>query len=470
MADDKKNKKLRSVPKDIVPLDEQSWILQPITVSMMRYDYDVVQSRALVAIMKEMQDAIKAVVYNQARPEDQLQLFSSNDFISKFGKEEINPDNEIVLKIPLRKFGSDKRRYDTLKSALRQLATIPVEIPIRSLNEDGYDHISSLCEVYIPNQSYTKDVYIKIKRKVALRMIDNKMGTHKYLEQVMFETKNKYVQRIYPFISAWRNQKATCIRTVKQIRHWLCLENKYPRWDMFYSCVLKKAEDELYTMAQDGRSDIYFTIKRIYNDGNEVGEPDKLQFFIHKSEACKMCEGAESFRVQKKGIADFCNYAFGIKGVDLRSILEHITEENIDKLNSFLAQLDEREQKALENGKIDKLHRHAYTCIMRKLLEWESEDTKALSDFALGDEAEEIVSHETSSEDKKLWDSVWSSLTDEQRIYKDAIKVVEVNDSAVVISYPSRTTYEMVSREFGTLIQDRIGEKFGKRVEVRIDN
>jgi hypothetical protein len=132
-------------------------------------------------------------------------------------------------------------------------------------------------------------------------MIDNKSGTFKFLEQVLFETNQKHAMRMYFFISAWRRYPATCVRSVDWVRKWLRLENKYPRWDMFYSSVLKKAEDELYRIAVvEGKGDLYFTTKKIYKPGeSEVGEPSSLQFIIHRSAAGEAYDETSEFKAQR---------------------------------------------------------------------------------------------------------------------------------------------------------------------------
>ena len=42
---------------------------------MMRYDYNATQILAVVAIIREMQTAIREVIFNKGRAEDQLSIF-----------------------------------------------------------------------------------------------------------------------------------------------------------------------------------------------------------------------------------------------------------------------------------------------------------------------------------------------------------------------------------------------------------
>lgn len=365
----------RSIPREVVPLDEKTWLLQPMVVSIMRYDYDVVQTRALVAIIQEMQDAIQAVMFNKSSAADQLSLFDNSDFVAEFGFKDFDPDKEIAMKIPLRNFGSDKRRYDTLKMALKQLVSIPVEIPITSLKGDDYTQIKSLCEAFVPEKPYSSSVYIKIEKQIALRMIGDKTfgGVHKYLKDIVFDTRNKYVQRLYMFLSSWKRSGETCTVTVIWLRKMLRLEDKYPRWDMFYSKVIRGAEEELKEKSERGESDFYFTTQKIYKYGQKRGEPDELRFFIHKSVAGELADEAFGLKSDKIRIGDFAKNRFGIKGGDLKDILSKVNMENSKQLMAYLTELDERERVAMEAGKVKDLRRHAFTCIIRKLSDWQAE-------------------------------------------------------------------------------------------------
>lgn len=481
----KPKKELKNVPKDLVPLDEQTWIYQSVATAMMRYDYDVTQIRAVVAIIREMQSAIKAVIFNQGRAEDQLSIFPNDEFIEKFGEEEIDPKNEIVLTIPLSKFGSDKRRYSTLKTALKQLATIPVEMPVKSLDDEDYEHIGGLCEAYIPKKAYNKYVYLKLKRKTAIRMIDNKGGTFKFLEQVIFETNQKHALRMYFFISAWRRYPATCVRSVKWVRRWLRLENKYPRWDMFYSSVLKKAEDELYRIAVvEGKGDIYFTTKKIYKPGeSEVGEPSDLQFIIHRSPAGEAYDETTEFKAQRQALGEFCHTSFGIKGSDLKSILEHVTMDNIDDLNAYLVELDDEEQKRLSEGKIDKLHRHAFTCIMHWLRDRETEEAKVMEEM-MGPskhtetrkeaDAKEPELIAVSSDDILRWSNVLKGMKSvisesDFRAWFDsgALSPVSFEKDILTLEVPTRSFMEILLKQFGELLRGFIYQEWGLGTEIR---
>lgn len=469
----------KAVAEGLTPGGEQSWMYQSIMFAMMRNKYSKSQLKSLVAIMAQMQQGIKDVIFNNARPEDQLDLFSTDEFVMKFGEELIDTNKEIVLKIPLSDFKCDKRRYGKLKDSLDQLATLPFYIPIKSLDGEEYTHVSGLCEVIRP-KSYDRDVYIKMKKEVALKFISNEGGSMKFLDSVIDEAKHNYAMRMYFFIACWRGHEATCPRTVTWLRKWLMLEDEYPRWNMFYNCVLKKAEEELYRIAVvEGKGDLYFTTKKIYDKGSEVGEPDRLQFIIHTSETGKMFENTAQFRSRKQMISDFCHTSFGIKGSDLAAIMNKVTEDNVDKINTYLVELDMEEQQRLKEGKIDKLHRHAFTCIMHKLREWNDADAEVVESFVgkehtcVPPEAAEPVATKVeqstlSPEDAKKWSRVMNGLKDaiQEKDFKtwfagDLLRLVSVNDGCLTCEVPSKTYVEDMEREFLGVLAGLLKKEWG---------
>ena len=480
----KKNlpKKVAKVDSDgSLPEEEQSWVYQPIMMAMMRNKYSKSQLKSLVAIMIQMQDAIKDVIFNNARPEDQLALFPTEEFILKFGEELIDPNKEVVLKIPLSKFKCDKRRYSKLKDDLDQLATLPFYIPIKSLDGEEYTHVSGLCEVIRP-KSYDRDVYIKMKKEIALRFISNDGGSMKFLEQVVDEANHNYAMRMYFFIASWRNHPATCPRTVKWVRNWLMLENEYPRWNMFYNCVLKKAEEELYRIAVvEGKGDLYFTTKKIYDKGSEVGEPDRLQFIIHRSQTGERFDNNSAFRSRKQMISEFCYTSFGLKGADLTAILKMVTEENIDKLNTYLVELDMEEQKRLKEGKIDKLHRHAFTCIMHQLKEWATEDAEVVESWVgkeLPMQPEKNQPSATTEQqfsvvDNQKWGNVKCYLRNKigENDYNiwfsdDVFILLSCGNGVISFSVPNKVYLEILNNRYGLLLNELIKKEWGSGCEI----
>ena len=52
--------KSRTISNDLIPIEEETWLLQPIAVTMMRHDYSLIQVRILVSIVESLQSWFSA--------------------------------------------------------------------------------------------------------------------------------------------------------------------------------------------------------------------------------------------------------------------------------------------------------------------------------------------------------------------------------------------------------------------------
>lgn len=387
-----KSRVLKKIGKDFIPADDKQWLMQPITMTMMRYDYNVVQNRILVALLSKLQSALKAVVYGHKTPESQMFILANEEYVSHFSESSIHP-GDIVFKIPFSQIMVDKHHYAQLRESLCQLAFIPVEIPLKSVDGIDYTKYTCFCQAVIPDEGKGTDAYIKLEYDVATKMIRNDMGNHQFLQQVLFESRNKYAQRIYLLLSAWRQSNMTCIRTVPWLRKWLRLEKKYPRWNSFAERVLKSAEDELREMANDGLSDIYFTYEKIYEGSSKVGEPDKIKFIIHRVGV------NEALERKKENVIALCYDKFGMKSFDSSIIVKRLNENIVDGFVAYISELEDLEKQLVAAGKVNQMDRHAFTCMMRKIDELDGTITDALVEVDSANESSDNVDVEEKKPD-----------------------------------------------------------------------
>ena len=133
--------------KSVLPVNEMTWLVQPITVTVSKFDYDPTQTKFLVAMIECMQESIKKSITNNV---EQLPLFSDG-----------NNDNELTMKIPLKSLGIDPRRYPEIKQSLIKLATTPFEMPVKDEEGRNYIRYAGLCEVYMPDEKYVRTVIVK---------------------------------------------------------------------------------------------------------------------------------------------------------------------------------------------------------------------------------------------------------------------------------------------------------------------
>lgn len=484
--EEKKKKRVvkRTIPKEVIPLNEQTWLLQPVAVTAMRHDYDVVQTKILVNIIQQMQEAIRNEWLNHKKPETQLELFNNQEFADKFGEGAFNPSKEIVLKMAYSDCGCNPRRYNELVVALEQLASTIVHIPIKDKSGKQYTQIGHLCKVIFPNSTrgkYERHFYIKIENEVAVRLLNIEMGVHKYLKDVVFNTKNRYVQRLYMYISSWRD-KEYCAISVDQLRKMLRLENKYERWIKFYTHVIQDAQKELKEKADAGLVDIYFEAEKIYKNGKKCGEPQEIRFHIFKSAAGELYDEIAGFKSRKVKAGDFIKEKWHIVGTDLKTILSRITPENVDRLATYLTSLEPAIRKRIAEGlSPDKQHIYAFRCITNEMDKWEREDS-------LGDENKKTVTIQhlpspfeeskpqaslLSQEDRERWDKV---LKHASSVFAPDIMDAWIHplvphlitpDGALKLGVPNEVFYNILKERCEQQLLPIISSVFGSELRVQ---
>lgn len=263
----------RTISDALIPKEEETWLIQPIAVTMMRHDYSLIQVRILVSIVESLQNILLGIMNNKRNP--QLDLFHT---------DELDEDGRMPIKLPFRELGVDPNHYPQLRNSLKMLAAIPVEIPYKTSEGRKYTKATNLCDVYIPeDRTYNKYAILKIDQSVAERLVSLDFGYHTLGKQIVFACKNRYTQRIYMFIDSWADKGRTVIKTL-EFRKMLRLENNYKKFSDFCRRVLDPAQQELDELAKKGYCNCHFDYEKKYNNGQRGGEPDELVFNIHLAE------------------------------------------------------------------------------------------------------------------------------------------------------------------------------------------
>ena len=79
----------RGISNDLIPIEEETWLLQPIAVTMMRHDYSLIQVRILVSIVESLQSILHGILNNKRG--FQLDLFQT---------DELDEDGRMPIKLP----------------------------------------------------------------------------------------------------------------------------------------------------------------------------------------------------------------------------------------------------------------------------------------------------------------------------------------------------------------------------------
>ena len=306
----------RGISDELIPIEEETWLLQPIAVTMMRHDYSLIQVRILVSIVESLQSILHGILNNKRSP--QLDLFKT---------KELDEDGRMPIKLPFKELGVDPNHYPQLRTSLKMLAAIPVEIPYKTSEGRKYTKATNLCDVYIPeDRSYNKYAILKLDRSVAERLVSLDFGYHRLGKQIVFACKNRHTQRIYMFIESWVDKGRTVIKTL-EFRKMLRLENNYKKFSDFCRRVLEPAKQELKELADKGFCDCYFDYEKKYDHGQRGGEPDELVFQIFRAKNKMDAQLEQMNEMQRRQFQQMLIQYFDFTQPNAKSMAERITAE-----------------------------------------------------------------------------------------------------------------------------------------------
>ena len=302
----KKELKRANISTELIPIEEETWLLQPIAVTMMRHDYSLIQIRILVSVVESLQSILHGILNNQRGR--QMEIFQT---------DELDEDGRMPIKLPFKELGVDPNHYPQLRNSLKMLASIPVEIPYKTQEGRKYTKATNLCDVYIPiDRSYNKYAILKIDREVAERLVSLDFGYHRLGKQIVFACKNRY----------------TCRR------------------------VLDPARDELKELADKGFCDCYFDYKKQYDNGQRGGEPDELVFIIYKAKNAMNAQLAAMTEQQRKQFQSMLMKYFSFTPANAKKMADRI---DADIYPDAMQKLMELRQRFLNDSSIR--DRAAYT-------------------------------------------------------------------------------------------------------------
>lgn len=321
----------RNISTDLIPIEKETWLLQPLAVTMMRHDYSLIQVRILVSVVENLQSILHRILNNK-QPNQQLSIFQTS---------ELDDDGRMPIKLPFKELGVDPNHYPQLRASLKMLATIPVEIPYKTAEGRKYKKITNLCDVYIPeDKTYNKYAILNVDHDVAERLVSLDFGYHYLGKQIVFACKNRYTQRIYMFLESWVDKGGTIIKTA-EFRSMLRLENNYKKFSDFCRRVLDPAKAELKDLADKGFCDCYFDYKKQYDNGQRGGEPDKLVFKIFQPKNAMNKQLEQATDMQRQQFRNMLISHFAFKDTDATKMAQRINAENYQQAVGKLMDLRE---------------------------------------------------------------------------------------------------------------------------------
>ncbi|HVA99050.1 MAG TPA: replication initiation protein, partial [Bacteroidia bacterium] len=248
-----------------------------------------------------------------------------------------NTESDTVkLHFLLSEFVKDSNNYVQFKKAINQLRSVNVEIfqivlpAVKSKKAKKPEEeliLTGLIERAVIKK-YAREVTISLHKATAMELIKAANGLTVFAENVMYETNNKYTQKIYEIICQWKDIGVYTL-AIERFRELLVLESKYPETKILIRNVIRPSEVELKKIG-----DVFFdfsTTKR----GNVITHFN----FIIKTKDCLRKEN-EHLILVKEDTINLLRQHFGFKTFHMDQIKYVLSDfKNIPALRSKLTEL-----------------------------------------------------------------------------------------------------------------------------------
>ena len=335
----KLTKKQKELIANALPVDEQTFMITPLAFTYMSQDYSAMQNKVVTYMLEKLQDVLHDLISNKVTDITKLANLQAGD---------INNDHGLSLNLYFKDFAVNKNHYPELRNALTALATIPVQIPYKSDGGKKYKRVTNLCDVYIPEDSYNRYVNIHMDEDIAKAFVNVELGYHLLGKDTIYNTRNKYTQRIFLLISAWMDKGSVTFNT-EYFRQILNIDKKYKAFRHVVQRVLQPAHDELKELAQLGYCSCYFEFEKIYPGMKHTGEPDSIKFIIYKSPKLIDSEAKYEKGGQQDYFADLLVKHFGMPQNRADELKKYLNRDNYQQTMTKLMGL-EKYVKNPENG------------------------------------------------------------------------------------------------------------------------
>jgi len=289
--------------------DVREYIIQPNRITNAIYNYTLYQERIFTAILYYLQEPINNSMKNQ--PYTQLAMFS---------------DTEVKLQIPLKEIAGASE-YRDVKKALKEMASIVLEVPYKDLQKQSWIEITNMFTARIPDKgNYSKHIEIVMKTSVAARLIEIDKDSNsrainytRFVYQISQGAENKYTSRLYKIISSWKKKGGFVIK-LDVLKEALGIGDKYPTYKDFKKRVLLPVFEELYE-----KSDCWFNCKASDFEVRDARAVTHLNFKVITPEIALMYDKRTEY------IRNLVKDHFQFKSSDLDSISYILNNPDINR-------------------------------------------------------------------------------------------------------------------------------------------
>lgn len=313
-----------------LPEEFSDMILMPFEISLMRGDFTKIQYDVILSLLSNLRDKFRDVIetkkkidelqqlgkdglneqqekpsdtvtqifFDESKKEDfkkltipqqkrsivreyvQLELFADEE--QTLAEEFKIQEDSLVRKFYLKEFGVSDEHYSALISALKTMASLPVQIPYISPTGKEYDKVRSFCTAYFPKAQPKKNHYvvIEIERKVAEKLCKMDFGYHIINKAAAKElgVQSKYTEKLYFFLNG-EKKNGFKEMTIEELREELSVKHKYNSWGALKQ-ILEPSIENINLSCTAGKIDFWVKYEPIYLGTKKCGWPSRVKFYI----------------------------------------------------------------------------------------------------------------------------------------------------------------------------------------------
>lgn len=303
-------KQRRGLPRTNKPVilpETTTWLKQPNIITLMNFDYKVIQLRILICLLERIQNYIEDAI-------------NGKGFEQMLPFEEFHSEKKIAFAIQYSELAVDPSEYREVKKLLKELSVIPVELdtvdPITGADSWA---VTGLLKAYIPKTKYTKQFTIELEQDILKAFVNVDKGFTRYIKEIAFSTNSKYTLRMYMLISSWKDKGGFSIKLDK-FRKWLHLGSKYAKYKDLYKRIIRPVYEELHESAN-----CWFEVAEVYQHP-EDDEPYKLNFKVIRSAPSKAEQ--EKLNLQIKAFTNMAAVHLRMEDKQIKQVVKLITLSN----------------------------------------------------------------------------------------------------------------------------------------------
>lgn len=380
------------LPKGLVDVGDETWIIMPLVVTFMRSGMSKLQLDIIISILDKLCRTFrKSIELKKQTSNVQLSLFDDSDFVD---------DTGMKVKIRYVDFGVTPNNYDKLENALEMLSAIPVHFPYKTLSGKEYVKYDNFCTVYLEKDAKrNKHCIISVDPKVAENLVNMSLGYQYLGKEISKAMPSKYAVKIYWYLSAYKKLGGFKMKYDDIIENW-GLDASYHYFSKFEKRVLKPLEVLFKKGYEEGKIDCSFSYVPMYSNKNRKrGNPDFLSFSILKRDTIGNDVKNEVFREKEITFYEILTNHFGIKQNTADTISKELNRLNIDE--ALAKALDLKERILMDSNNIQNITHYAYVSLKKffeeaKNKQNDSQKSMDLKDVLWG-RVLDILSKETSS-------------------------------------------------------------------------